>query len=107
MRAILAGVMVLGLAGCGLRYIGTEDQMQQVARGTAELMKQDPYSGMVSGAGTAAHAVLSATMGRQSEPEAKPQIIGAFSDEAKTQHEAYMELLRKRPSMYGPRDSTD
>jgi len=99
--------MVLGLAGCGLRYIGTEDQMQQVARDTAEMLKKNPYGDMVSGAGTAAHMVLSATMAQQSEPEAKPQIMGAFADEAKVQHEAYMELLRKRPSMYGPRDSTD
>ncbi|WP_354682659.1 hypothetical protein [Cupriavidus necator] len=105
MRSILAGVMVIGLAGCGLRYIGSEDQMQQVARGTAELMKKDPYSDTVTAAGSGAHLALKAIM---STPEtAAPQVHGAFADEAKTQHDAYMELLRKRPSMYGPRDSTD
>ncbi|GLC96831.1 hypothetical protein Tamer19_62400 [Cupriavidus sp. TA19] len=108
MRTILAGVMVLGLAGCGLRYVGTEDQMQQVARGTAELMKKNPYGDMVSGAGTAAHMVLSATMGQQSEPEAKPQIIGGFGEEARAQHEAYKQFLLKSPSLYGRgTESTD
>lgn len=67
MRTILAGIVVLGLAGCGLRYTGTEQQMQQVARGAAELMKKDPNSGMVAAAGTGAHAALTAVMGQQEE----------------------------------------
>ncbi|MFJ4294193.1 hypothetical protein ACIP1U_31190 [Cupriavidus sp. NPDC089707] len=70
MRTILAGVLALVLAGCGLRYTASEEQMQQVARGAAELMKKDPYSGVVTAAGTGAHVALSMALS-QPEPEAQ------------------------------------
>ncbi|CAJ96098.1 Hypothetical protein H16_B1308 [Cupriavidus necator H16] len=73
---MLTGVMMLALAGCGLRYVGTEDQMQQVARGTAEMLKKNPYGDMVSGAGTAAHMALSMTMGQSQQAEEKRDISG-------------------------------
>ncbi|WP_454710720.1 hypothetical protein [Cupriavidus nantongensis] len=106
MRAILAGVMVLGLAGCGLRYTGTEEQMQQVARSAAEMLKKDPYSGTVTAAGSGAHLALKTIMSTP-ETAAPYQVQGAFADEARAQNEAYRDHLRKNPSMYGPRDSTD
>ncbi|WP_147310539.1 hypothetical protein [Cupriavidus taiwanensis] len=65
------------LAGCaGVQYTGTEEQMQQVARGAAELMKKDPYSGVVSAAGTGAHMALS--MLAKPAEEAEPACVQTF-----------------------------
>jgi len=80
MRTVGAVVLVVALGGCGLRYTGTQEQMQQVARGAAELMKKDPYSDTVAAAGTGAHMALSAMLvPDQSEPEAGcvPRITGS------------------------------
>jgi len=101
MRTVGAVVLVVALGGCGLRYTGTQEQMQQVARGAAEMMKKDPSSDTVAAAGTGAHMALSAILGPEAETAQKPQVIGAFADETAVQREKYMELLRKRPSMYG------
>lgn len=64
MRGVVVGLMVLGIAGCGgVRYTGTEADMQQVARGTAELMKKDPNSDVVAAAGKGAHVALNMMLG--------------------------------------------
>ncbi|WP_427306615.1 hypothetical protein [Cupriavidus sp. H39] len=65
----IAVVAVVVLAGCGLRYTGTEQQMQQVARGTAELLKKDPYSDTVTSAGTGAHLALSTLIPAESKSD--------------------------------------
>ncbi|WP_059411686.1 hypothetical protein [Cupriavidus basilensis] len=67
MRTVGAVVLVVALGGCGLRYTGTQEQMQQVARGAAEMMKKDPYSDTVAAAGTGAHMALSTLAGQPSE----------------------------------------
>ncbi|MBY4945073.1 hypothetical protein K6V92_00345 [Cupriavidus respiraculi] len=71
-------ILVMATAGCGsVRYIGTEAEMQQVARGAAELMKKDPYSQTVASAGTGAHMALSAMLApKPQESECVPTLSG-------------------------------
>lgn len=64
MRGVAVGLIVLGIAGCGgVRYTGTEADVQQVARGTAEMMKKDPNSDVVAAAGKGAHVALTMMLG--------------------------------------------
>lgn len=86
MRLIAGMAVALAVAGCsGIRYTGTEQQMQQVARGAAEMAKKNPYSDMVTGAGTAAHMALSATMGGETpapERTCTPGLNGCYDKAA-------------------------
>lgn len=86
MRLMAGMAVTLAVAGCsGIRYTGTEQQMQQVARGAAEMAKKNPYSDMVTGAGTAAHMALSATMGGETaapEQTCTPGLNGCYDKAA-------------------------
>lgn len=70
MRGIVVTVAaVVALSGCArLQYAGSEAQMQQIARGAAELMKKDPYSDTVAAAGTGVHTALTMVMGQPAAP---------------------------------------
>lgn len=70
MRLIAGMAVALAVTGCGgIRYQGTEEQMQQVARGAAEMAKKNPYSDTVSAVGTGAHMALKMTMGQEEPPQ--------------------------------------
>lgn len=68
MRGVAVWLAALAIAGCGgVRYTGTEADMQQVARGTADLLKKDPNSDVVAAAGKGAHAALTMMLAPQQE----------------------------------------